>query len=398
MDLLELRRIISATPLTDVAVCRAELAAVRSARGLIDARELEITRRLDELAETEPILPEDELAKASKSSASRAGRVRSRKKAADDVPELGDALGQGDTTGERLELVGRALEGLSPSEQAKVKARGAELARAAANASDREFRQLLDRIVAAAREDDGLERLARQRRATRLRWWTGADGMWNIAGSFDPASGAELEGRIRNAVERLFHDATPEDCPTDPLERQQFLAAMALLALSEGRGQSGAPDVSVVIDEQTLRTGRHHDDTILDVGLGRFGLPIETIRRWACIGSITPVITGADGHRLLMGREIRTANREQRRALRVLYRTCALCDVPFDHCQVHHVSWFTLGEGRTDIDNLLPLCTRHHHRVHEGGWLLDLAPDRTLTVTRPGGVTSTHGPPRVRAA
>ena len=127
-------------------------------------------------------------------------------------------------------------------------------------------------------------------------------------------------------------------------------------------------------------------------------MPVETVRRWACLGTITPVVVGADGVRLFLGRETRLANRAQRRALRVWYRTCALCDVPFEHTQAHHVSWYELHHGRTNIDNLVPLCARHHHLVHEGGWHLHLAADRTLTVTRPGGVVTTHGPPTTRAA
>ena len=45
--------------------------------------------------------------------------------------------------------------------------------------------------------------------------------------------------------------------------------------------------------------------SVVDTGLGKFGLPIETIRRWACIGSITPADIGADGVRLFLGRETR---------------------------------------------------------------------------------------------
>ena len=157
------------------------------------------------------------------------------------------------------------------------------------------------------------------------------------------------------------------------------------------------PDVTVLIDVRTFLTGDSHEGTVCEAGIGRFGLPVETVRRWACLGSVTPVVVAADGVRLFLGRETRLANRAQRRALRVLYRTCALCDTAFDHCQVHHVAWFRPG-GRTDIDNLLPLCNRHHHLVHEGGWVLHLAPDRTLTVTRPGGQVSAHGPPRAKAA
>lgn len=167
----------------------------------------------------------------------------------------------------------------------------------------------------------------------------------------------------------------------------------------QGRARDGGsvPDITVVIDAQTLLTGRTHDGTVCDIGLGSFGLPIETIRRWACLGTVAPVVTAADGSRVLLGHEIRLANRAQRRALRVLYRTCALCDTPFDHCRIHHVGWHTLG-GLTDIENLLPLCDDHHHLAHEGGWVLHLAPDRTLTVTHPGGSISIHGPPRAAAA
>src|SRR6185295_4557000 len=105
-----------------------------------------------------------------------------------------------------------------------------------------------DRIVGQARHDDGLERLARQRRASRLRYWTGADGMWNLAGRFDPVRGIELEGRLRNTIEALFHNRTPDDAPSDPVERQQFLAADALIAIFDGKASgSGVPDVTVLI-------------------------------------------------------------------------------------------------------------------------------------------------------
>ena len=154
---------------------------------------------------------------------------------------------------------------------------------------------------------------------------------------------------------------------------------------------------SSLMHAERLREGHTREGSIIDIGLGGFGLPVETIRRWACIGSITPVVVSADGIRLLLGRETRIANRAQRRALRVLYRTCALCDTPFDLCQIHHVNWFTLG-GRTDINDLLPLCSKHHHLVHEGGWTLHLAPDRTLTITKPGHNISTHPPPNASAA
>jgi hypothetical protein len=410
MDLAALRPLITATPLTDIAACRAEQMAIVVARGLLDAREVEVVRRLDELAATDTTLfPQDVIAKASRSSLSHAERLRDRANTAAAIPELGVALSQGSTTGDRLDTVARATADLSVSERAAVASQGKRLALAAGEQTSSGFRKTVEHVVAQARKDDGLARLERQRRHARLRWWLDADGMWNLAGRFDPATGARMEGRLRNQVDRLRARGLPDTCPSDPVDLQQHLAALALVELlgvsdagagddSEPRHHGGGvPDVTVIIDEQTLRDGRKREGSIVDIGLGGFGLPVETIRRWACIGTITPVVVSADGVRLLLGRETRVANRAQRRALRVLYRTCALCETPFDMCQVHHVDWYSLG-GLTNIESLLPLCSKHHHLVHEGGWILHLAPDRTLTVTRPGNCVSTHPPPNAKAA
>jgi hypothetical protein len=313
-----LRAMIGQTVVADVEACRRGLADVRSARGVLDGHEVRLLARLDELTTNEPaIFPEAELAAAAKSSLNNATKVRNRKEACERVPELGAALANGATTGDRVDVLANATRGLTPAELGRVAEHGAVIAEIAASGTPRQYRETVERIVGQARDDDGLGRLARQRRASRLRWWTDTHGMWNLAGSFDPVHGIELEG-----------------------------------------------------------------------------LPIETVRRWACIGTVTPVIVGADGVRLLLGRETRLANRAQRRALRAFYRTCALCETPFEHTQMHHVTWYTLQDGLTDIDNMVPLCRRHHHLVHEGGWKLHLAVDRTLTVTKPDGTTIHAHPDR----
>jgi len=442
MDIDALRNLLTAGTLADLADCRRELAALRAVRGIVDAREMRVLARMDEIAATPAgsgSFPDADHAAASKKPTSDADRVRRRAKVADDVPQLGAALGDGDTTGDRLDIVARATLGMSDAERARFALHGERLRDAARDLSDRDFRALVDRLAAQARDDDGVSRLERQKRAVRLKWWKDVEGMWRLDGRFDPESGLCLDARIRKAVDALFHGSgIPDGAPADPIERQHFLAAHALMALINGGrtatggrpGQrtdhgsgsgsgsgSGAesgsddgvgselsvgpnlgPDITVVIDAQTFLDGRH-DHTRIDLGLGLAdsGLPVETIRRWACLGTVTPVIVSADGRRLLLGREKRLANGHQRRALRVLYPTCALCDTAFEHCDVHHLHPWETG-GRTDIDNLLPLCSKHHHFAHEGGWRLRLDADRTLRVTRPGGGETVHGPPRIRVA
>ena len=75
-----------------------------------------------------------------------------------------------------------------------------------------------------------------------------------------------------------------------------------------------------------------------------------------------------------------------------MYRTCGHpgCHVVFDRCDIHHVhAWERFGP--TNLNNLIPLCSRHHHAVHEGGWTLILDPDRTITLRRPDSTVAYHG-------
>ena len=127
------------------------------------------------------------------------------------------------------------------------------------------------------------------------------------------------------------------------------------------------------------------------------------LRRLVDVADINPVVVchGAVIHtpgQLNLGRTTRLANRAQRRALRALYRTCAIpgCPVRFELCKLHHLQWWEHG-GPTDLHNLLPLCVLHHHAVHDRHWHLTLTTNRQLTITYPDGTTQHTGPNRGRA-
>jgi hypothetical protein len=101
---------------------------------------------------------------------------------------------------------------------------------------------------------------------------------------------------------------------------------------------------------------------------------------------------------LNLDRSSRLANRAQRRALRGLYSTCGIpgCTVGFDRCELHHVIWWING-GLTNLDNLIPICTKHHTKIHHDDWTIELGPNRELTLTLPDGRIMTTGPPTIRA-
>jgi hypothetical protein len=144
-------------------------------------------------------------------------------------------------------------------------------------------------------------------------------------------------------------------------------------------------DITVIVDYQTAITGGFHDHSVCETSDGAV-LPPASVQRLLCNGRVTPVIMDANGNPFNLGRSVRHANRHQRRALRAIYRSCGFpgCDVGFWKCEIHHILPWELG-GTTDLANMLPICSRHHHVIHEGGWQLHLAPDRTLTITQPNG-------------
>ncbi len=246
----------------------------------------------------------------------------------------------------------------------------------------------------------------RRRRGVRASKWIDTAGVYQLHGSFDPEMGARIFGAIDTAVDTLRAgnpgSLVPGDHPNDALASdREFLAAHALARLvTHGHmaDHPGVAEVVVLVDEQTLHHGEH-DATVCEF---HDGTPVEVdaVRRLCCEAMFTAVVTTADGRMPLnAGRTRRVANREQRRALRAIHRTCAVdaCTTPFEQCEIHHIVWWE-QLGPTDIDNLVPLCLRHHHLIHDAGWTILLRPsDRMLTLFRPDGtIHSQTRPPGLR--
>ncbi len=390
-----------ALSMSDSGHCADLLARLNQLRSWVEACTLAVTRRLDQLAKESPgIFPEQIVAEATRVSLTQALRPFRRAEAVELLPEFGAALTAGIVNVDHVDVLAKSIAGLDTETKGRLVDRDGFLTEIASRTTSAEFGRTVRAEIRRAQTDDGIARLERQRRNTRLRTWIDHEtGMWCLRGEFDPESGALLDNRLRNTLEALFHDATPTTCPTDPLGKQDHLRALALIELTAGKrvGRAAAIDISILVDAKTLAEGLH-EHSVIDCGLP-IELPVETIRRMACCADVTPIIVGADGVRLELGRTTRLASREQRRALRAMYRGCAVpgCCVAWDYVVIHHLKYFR-NAGPTDISNLLPLCVKHHHLVHEGGWKLGLDWARNLTIARPDGTTMTTGPPKALAA
>ena len=139
--------------------------------------------------------------------------------------------------------------------------------------------------------------------------------------------------------------------------------------------------VNVVVDWPTLTDG------VLGRSDGEFTGPmhVDDVHKLLCDCSVSRVVTGPRGEVLDVGRSRRTVPPPMRRALVVRDDGCRFpgCDRPSGWCDAHHVVHWSAG-GPTALDNLVLLCDRHHHVVHQPGWNAKFDGE-ALRVLRPDG-------------
>jgi Domain of unknown function (DUF222) len=214
------------------------------------------------------------------------------------------------------------------------------------------------------------------------------DGRRELSGSFDPEGGAviatalrlaatgDVEGEPRHSPAQRRADALVDVCRRF-LDHQQ-----------QRRGGRHRPHLNIITtldDLQRGGPGRLVDGTSLDAA---------TISRLACDAGVHRVVTDGRSAILDYGTTTRTVPAPLYNALVLRDRHCRYpgCDRPPDWTEAHHIRWITHG-GPTTPDNLVLLCTKHHHLLHSPGWHAKLLPDYTLQVTDPSGRVHTSSPP-----
>ena len=374
----------------NIAELRAFMADIRMRQAKLDAQMLEANARMISLMH-DPVtptfvIPERELVAHGGLTSREARDVVSRGLVTEVAPEMGAVLASGSTTAAHVDALGRGLK-IAGAERDAFMAHLPELVEASTTMTASQFDQLVKETAKSVVADDGLSTFERQKRETFFKMRTEADGCLSVSGKFDPISASILKSKIGRFVEAMFHSGDKE-VPVEVMpwiEPNDHRQAQALIALVNGASESvsDAPtraEIVVHVDLETLQHGLHAGGTCR-TALGA-DLPVETVRRLACEAEILPVVLDGRSVPIDVGRSKRLATVHQRRALEAIHPTCAIpdCEVIFDHCNVHHIDYWENG-GSTDLNNMVPLCSRHHHAAHEGGWKLQLDPDtRELTI------------------
>ena len=157
-------------------------------------------------------------------------------------------------------------------------------------------------------------------------------------------------------------------------QQADALVEIARSYLSGGSdGKSCTADhyqVTVHVDEKALRGSPDAES--------KSDLPIETVRRLCCDGSLVPVTENERGKPLNVGRKHRVVQPALRRALLARDKCCRFPGCTHERwLDAHHVVHWADG-GETSLANTIMLCSKHHRLLHEGGFEIKPGADGEL--------------------
>jgi hypothetical protein len=189
-------------------------------------------------------------------------------------------------------------------------------------------------------------------------------------------------------------DGLVREIPAAPGEgNEQLIGARradALVTLCSTRLGQVDPDRATVVVHAQLET-LLDAEAVATTSEGAV-LPGPAVQRLLCNGTVRTLIEDAGGTVVGVTRTTRDPSPWMMRQLRYRDRTCR-----FPNChlrrftQAHHIEWWSKG-GRTDLENLVLVCTFHHKLVHERGWRLERTDDGTVRWFRPDGTRYRAGP------
>ena len=258
-------------------------------------------------------------------------------------------------------------------------------------------------------DPDGVKPREDELRSQRgLRIWEDRAGMIQLQGAFDPANGAPIKLAVEALVSAELHRARDakrgfgasvdgehvravgglsraDGEPDEVFDEQRTIAQMnadaladiARLSLGAKQAPAALRQVTVVarIDAESL-VGGHGHATIDGIDQP---VSVATARELAMSAGISPLLLDHRSEPLELGRAARLFTPAQKLALVERDGGCAwpACNRPPSHTQAHHIRWWKRHRGRTDLGNGIMLCSHHHHRVHDDGWVITVRDAQT---------------------
>ncbi len=183
----------------------------------------------------------------------------------------------------------------------------------------------------------------------------------------------------------------PDADPQSLVEQRRADALVLLCAGGRATATDDADRPTVVIHSKPAPDGSIANGQIDGGGV----VPSQTLERLVCNSRVQVVQEDGAGNVRALGRVTRIPSGWMARQVRYRDQECR-----FPGCggrrftEAHHIVWWSKG-GRTDLENLLLICSFHHKLVHEHGWVVNRAPDGDPRWFRPDGTRYRAGPDRI---
>jgi hypothetical protein len=337
-----------------------------------------------------------------KTSSRKANKAAKTAKKLATMPRTRKKLAEGSITDEHADAAADAADRTGDPDAADEKlSRSADLM--PADMFAKKSREWADRNEPSDRAE---QRHARQRRLRHARTWTADDDMFGFAGAADPIVGAKINAAWNEEVDRLWRldggrDGTPDQIRTTD---QRRLDAFANLICGHTGTATDTPPAPATATS-TAKTATHpkHQGLLL-IDLARYlgdtngtatitgggPIPQPVLEQMLADTALAPLLVDGQGQPLWLGRSQRLPTPAQWRALIARDHGCRICGADPTRCEAHHIIYWSAG-GPTDITNLILLCTKHHHDIHDRGHELHKTGDTWQLRER-------DGPPATEAA
>jgi hypothetical protein len=210
------------------------------------------------------------------------------------------------------------------------------------------------------------------------------DGSYRLSGRLAEEAGTS----VSVALSHLASEAPPDPSTGlyDPWEKRMADALVELVTAGAQSREPARPVLMVHIDKDALCSKPPARGVDLEGGpMGTVSLESEAGRRLACDSLWQAVIKDASGEPVALGKMSRSAPVFMRALLR---RRDGKCRFPgctntrFLHA--HHIVHWADG-GKTELSNLVFICTHHHRFLHDCHWELEGSPSDELVFVSPEG-------------
>ena len=285
-----------------------------------------------------------------------------------EMPKVRERFSTGDITPTHVNALANAAQKVGPqaveADDSLIEAADQMLP----DSFDRHVRKWADRKLIK----QGLDPLERQRRAREAKLWVEKETGLGVLMAKLPRTQFE---RLRQAIDSHYMYLLRQDGvggldPDDVRTPKQRLADVMYELVTSRHAVTGefitetvgikakASTQLILVAPVGVVDGTNPDAHVEMIGVGP--LPRHILRSLSPDTVLAGMIFDRAGRPLWLGRNQRLGNAAQRLAIAVRDGGCFECGAPMHRCELHHIHEWHRDGGRTDINNLIAVCRRHH--------------------------------------